>query len=52
EEHVDALEALGCDKPQVYNNNNEMIDARPSLWIDCFSDTDSEEEAEDVGEMI
>ncbi|KIK99613.1 hypothetical protein PAXRUDRAFT_131708, partial [Paxillus rubicundulus Ve08.2h10] len=50
--HVDALEALECDEPQVDNNNNKVIDAGPSLWVDRFSDADSEEEAEDVDEMI
>ncbi|KAF9218769.1 hypothetical protein BS17DRAFT_790731 [Gyrodon lividus] len=51
EGHVDALEALECDEPQV-DNNNEVIDAGLSLWVDRFSDADSEEEAEDVDEMI
>ncbi|KAF9218309.1 hypothetical protein BS17DRAFT_791736, partial [Gyrodon lividus] len=49
EEHIDALEALECDEPQ--SNINEVIDAGPSLWMDC-SDAKSEEEADNVDEMI
>ncbi|KAI6140349.1 hypothetical protein BKA82DRAFT_36631 [Pisolithus tinctorius] len=47
EEHVRALQKLECDEEEV-DGADDMEMPGAFLWVDCFSDVGSDDEASDV----